>query len=40
MTFAAEYYVQIKKLHAMDRCLAVIAVTNEPPEVETFLKIE
>lgn len=40
MAFAAEYFVQTKKLHTMDRCLAVIAVTNEPPEVETFLKIE
>lgn len=40
MKFAAEYFVTVKKLTDADLRLSVIAVTGQPPKVETYLEIE
>jgi ribonuclease HII len=40
MKFAAEYFVTVKKLTDADLRLSVIAVTGQPPKVETHLEIE
>lgn len=40
MTFAAKVYIQTKKAHKSDIILAVMSLTGDPPEVETYMVLD